>query len=219
MIVNENVVEYIEFLANENSIYLEEIRAFALKTNVPIIKRSSESLMKTILKLKKIDNILELGTAIGYSSLLMLENCSANIDTVENYHKRIEIAKKNFVNSIYKDRVNLIEGDISQILKALIDEDKKYDFIFLDAAKAQYINWLNDIKLLLNERGILFSDNILQDANIVESRFAINKRDKTIHKRLRKYLYTISHDKNFTTSIVPIGDGVALSVFSRRFDE
>lgn len=219
MITNERVNEYIEILSGENSKYLEEIRDFALLNSVPIIKRNSESFMKTILKVREIKHILELGTAIAYSTLLMAENCKAKIDTIENYPKRIELAKINLKNSPYKNRINLIEGDITEVLKKLLAENKKYDFIFLDAAKAQYVNWLDDIKLLLNEKGILFTDNVLQNADIAESRYAIDKRDKTIHKRLRQYLNMISKDADLQTSILPVGDGIALSVFSRRFNE
>ena len=175
--------------------------------------------MKTLLSMNKVNDILELGTAVAYSALVMAESCDAKITTIENYPKRIEKAKFNIANSNYSDRINLIEGDVTLVLQDLISEGKKYDFIFVDAAKAQYVNWLPSLKLLLRDRAVLFSDNILQDGSIVESRFAIDRRYRTIHQRLRQYLHMLTHDRDFTSSIIPVGDGVALSVFNGRINE
>ena len=175
--------------------------------------------MKTLLSMNKVNDILELGTAVAYSALVMAESCDAKITTIENYPKRIEKAKFNIANSNYSNRINLIEGDVTSVLQDLISEGKKYDFIFVDAAKAQYVNWLPSLKLLLRDRAVLFSDNILQDGSIVESRFAIDRRYRTIHQRLRQYLHMLTHDRDFTSSIIPVGDGVALSVFNGRINE
>lgn len=219
MIVNERIDEYIELLSKENSEYIERIREEALATDVPIIKRSSEAFMKSLLKIKRYTNILELGTAVAYSTLIIAENSEAKITTVEKFEPRIKIAKENIKFSKFKDRIELICEDVDIVLKNLVSQNKKYDFIFMDAAKAQYIKWLPDIKLLLEDEGILFSDNILQEGSIIESKFAIDRRDRTIHKRLREYLRALTSDKNLTTSIIPIGDGVALSIYNRRINE
>lgn len=219
MIVNERIDEYIELLSKENSEYIERIREEALATDVPIIKRSSEAFMKSLLKIKRYTNILELGTAVAYSTLIIAENSEAKITTVEKFEPRIKIAKENIKFSKFKDRIELICEDVDIVLKNLVIQNKKYDFIFMDAAKAQYIKWLPDIKLLLEDEGVLFSDNILQEGSIIESKFAIDKRDRTIHKRLREYLRALTSDKNLTTSIIPIGDGVALSIYNRRINE
>ena len=219
MIVNERIDEYIELLSNENSEYIERIREEALATDVPIIKRSSEAFMKSLLKIKRYTNILELGTAVAYSTLIIAENSEAKITTVEKFEPRIKIAKENIKFSKFKDRIELICEDVDIVLKNLVSQNKKYDFIFMDAAKAQYIKWLPDIKLLLEDEGVLFSDNILQEGSIIESKFAIDRRDRTIHKRLREYLRALTSDKNLTTSIIPIGDGVALSIYNRRINE
>ena len=219
MIVNERIDEYIELLSKENSEYIERIREEALATDVPIIKRSSEAFMKSLLKIKRYTNILELGTAVAYSTLIIAENSEAQITTVEKFEPRIKIAKENIKFSKFKDRIELICEDVDIVLKNLVSQNKKYDFIFMDAAKAQYIKWLPDIKLLLEDEGVLFSDNILQDGSIIESKFAIDRRDRTIHKRLREYLRALTSDKNLTTSIIPIGDGVALSIYNRRINE
>jgi hypothetical protein len=219
MIVNDRISEYIELLTDENSEYTENIRKRALEDGVPIIRRAGESFMKTLLSMNKVNDILELGTAVAYSALVMAESCDAKITTIENYPKRIEKAKFNIANSNYSNRINLIEGDVTSVLQDLISEGKKYDFIFVDAAKAQYVNWLPSLKLLLRDRAVLFSDNILQDGSIVESRFAIDRRYRTIHQRLRQYLHMLTHDRDFTSSIIPVGDGVALSVFNGRINE
>lgn len=219
MIVNERIDEYIELLSKENSEYIERIREEALATDVPIIKRSSEAFMKSLLKIKRYTNILELGTAVAYSTLIIAENSEAQITTVEKFEPRIKIAKENIKFSKFKDRIELICEDVDIVLKNLVSQNKKYDFIFMDAAKAQYIKWLPDIKLLLEDEGVLFSDNILQEGSIIESKFAIDRRDRTIHKRLREYLRALTSDKNLTTSIIPIGDGVALSIYNRRINE
>ena len=219
MIVNERIDEYIELLSKENSEYIERIREEALATDVPIIKRSSEAFMKSLLKIKRYANILELGTAVAYSTLIIAENSEAQITTVEKFEPRIKIAKENIKFSKFKDRIELICEDVDIVLKNLVIQNKKYDFIFMDAAKAQYIKWLPDIKLLLEDEGVLFSDNILQEGSIIESKFAIDRRDRTIHKRLREYLRALTSDKNLTTSIIPIGDGVALSIYNRRINE
>ena len=219
MIVNERIDEYIELLSKGNSEYIERIREEALATDVPIIKRSSEAFMKSLLKIKRYTNILELGTAVAYSTLIIAENSEAQITTVEKFEPRIKIAKENIKFSKFKDRIELICEDVDIVLKNLVSQNKKYDFIFMDAAKAQYIKWLPDIKLLLEDEGVLFSDNILQEGSIIESKFAIDRRDRTIHKRLREYLRALTSDKNLTTSIIPIGDGVALSIYNRRINE
>ena len=219
MIVNERIDEYIELLGKENSEYIERIREEALATDVPIIKRSSEAFMKSLLKIKRYTNILELGTAVAYSTLIIAENSEAQITTVEKFEPRIKIAKENIKFSKFKDRIELICEDVDIVLKNLVSQNKKYDFIFMDAAKAQYIKWLPDIKLLLEDEGVLFSDNILQEGSIIESKFAIDRRDRTIHKRLREYLRALTSDKNLTTSIIPIGYGVALSIYNRRINE
>ena len=131
------------------------------------------------------------------------------ITTIENYEKRIPIAKENFLRAGKQNVIELIEGDAAYVLKEL---KEPYDFIFMDAAKGQYINFLPEIMRLLKSGGVLVSDNVLQDGDIIESRFAVTRRNRTIHKRMRDYLYEITHVKELTTSVLPIGDGVTISV-------
>ena len=161
--------------------------------------------------MKQPKRILEVGTAIGFSALLMSEygpeDC--HITTIEKYEKRIPLAKENFAKAGKEDRITLLEGDAVEILKEL---EGTYDFIFMDAAKGQYLNFFEDTLKLLNEGGILVSDNVLQEGDIIQSRFAVTRRNRTIHSRMREYLYILTHDDRIETSILPVGDGVTVSV-------
>ena len=214
MIVDERVSSYIESLIAYNSDFLEELRKKALADNVPIIKRDTESFLKTLLLLKKPKRILEVGTAVAYSSLVMAETLKGNTDisTIENYEKRVLQARCNIADSPYGDIIHLIEGDASVILEELVQKEEKYDFIFMDAAKGQYINWLDLVLKLLNKEGVLCSDNVLQGGDIVQSRYLIERRDRSIHSRIREYLYELTHREGSSTTILSLGDGVALTV-------
>lgn len=217
MIVDERVSCYIKSLTACNSNFLEELREKALEDKVPIIKRETESLLKTLLLLKKPKKILEVGTAVAYSSLVMAEvlEGKTKISTIENYEKRVLEARKNIAGSNYSNTIHLIEEDASKVLKELVEKKEKYDFIFMDAAKGQYINWLEPVIKLLNKEGVLCSDNVLQGGDIVQSRYLIERRDRSIHSRLREYLYELTHREELSTTILSLGDGVALTVLKK----
>lgn len=211
MIVNERLVTYINSLDRGNTPFLNQLEMDALKNQVPIIRRETQSLLKVLLRIKTPSRILEVGTAVGFSSLLMStygpENC--RITTIENYDKRIPIARENFKKAGKEEQITLLEGDAREILKTL---EEPFDFIFMDAAKGQYIHFLPDILRLLSRGGILISDNVLQDGDIIESHFAVERRNRTIYKRMREYLSALKNSDVLETSILPLGDGVALSV-------
>ena len=211
MIVNERVVAYINSLDCGNSDICNTIEKEAIADEVPIIRKEMGNLLKVLLQLVQPERILEVGTAVGYSSILMSENMPENcrITTIENYDKRIPVARNNFKRAGKEDVITLIEGDAMEVLGKLTGP---YDFIFMDAAKGQYINYLPDIKRILRDGGLLISDNILQEGEIVESRYAVTRRNRTIHTRIREYVYELTHSEDFVTSIVPIGDGITLSV-------
>lgn len=211
MIVNERLTAYINSLERGNTHVLEEIEKEALKDYVPIIRKETQTLLKVLLQMNNPKNILEIGTAVGFSSILMgtYSNPECKITTIEKYEKRIPIAKANFKKADMADRITLLEGDALEILSNLEDE---FDFIFMDAAKGQYINFLPDANRLLKTGGVLVSDNVLQDGDIVESKYAVNRRNRTIHSRMREYLYEITHSDEFRTTVLPIGDGVTISV-------
>lgn len=211
MITNLKVLEYLDIISHVNSQTVEEIRSVAKENYIPIIKRDTENLLKFVLKMQNPKSILEIGCAVGYSAIIMLENSDADIVTVEKMPERVEEAKKNIKYANLEDRAKIIEGDAGEILERLVNENKKFDFIFMDAAKAQYITWLPTVKALLKDKGIIFSDNCLQEGDLLESSFAIRKRDKTIHKRMRDYIYLLLHDEDLESWIFSIGDGVLLS--------
>ena len=211
MIVDERMVAYINSLDVGNSALVNEIEEEALAAYVPIIRKEMQNFLKVILEIKRPKAILEVGTAIGFSALLMSEHVDedCHITTIEKYEPRIPIAKENFKRAGREHQITLLEGDAMEFLKTL---EGPYDFIFMDAAKGQYINFLPDILRLLSSGGILLSDNVLQDGDIIQSRFAVERRNRTIHSRMREYLYTLTHHEQLTTSLLPLGDGVTLSV-------
>jgi predicted O-methyltransferase YrrM len=211
MIVDERIVTFINSLDTKNSEILEVIEREALDDNVPIIRREMQSFLKVLLLVKKPMRILEVGTAVGFSALLMSEYTpeECTITTIENYEKRIPIARQNFVRAGKENRITLIEGDAMEVLGTL---KESYDFIFMDAAKGQYIHYFPEVMRLLSDGGLLVSDNVMQDGDVIESRFAVERRGRTIHARMREYLYELKHNDELVTSIVPLGDGVALSV-------
>lgn len=211
MIVDERMVSFINSLDAGNPAYLNELEEYARATDVPIVRTEMQSFLRLLMKAKKPHRILEVGTAIGFSALLMSEYApkDCQITTIEKYEKRIPLAKENFKKAGKEKQITLLEGDALAILPTLTQQ---YDFIFMDAAKGQYIHFLPDILKLLTPGGLLVSDNVLQDGDVLESRFAVTRRNRTIHSRMREYLYTLKHMDELTTAILPLGDGVAVSV-------
>lgn len=211
MITEERISTFINSFDAGNTPFLNELEVYALETNVPIIRPQMQSFLKLLLAIKKPKRILEVGTAIGFSALLMSEygpdDC--HITTIEKYEKRIPLAKENFKKAGKEEKITLLEGDATEILKNL---EGTYDFIFMDAAKGQYIHFLPDILRLMPEGGLLISDNVLQDGDVMESRYAVTRRDRTIHSRMREYLYELKHHEMLQTDILPVGDGVTVSV-------
>ena len=211
MIVDERMVTYIHSLETPEEPIIEQIEQEAKETFVPIIRKETQSFLKVLLLMKKPVRVLEVGTAIGYSAILMSHYLpkDGRITTIEKYEKRIPIARENFSRAAVADRITLLEGDALDIMKSL---EEPFDFIFMDAAKGQYIHYLPEAIRLLAPEGVLMSDNVLQDGDVIESRFAVERRNRTIHSRMREYLYELKHNERLQTSILPLGDGVALSV-------
>ncbi|MDD7147724.1 MAG: O-methyltransferase [Lachnospiraceae bacterium] len=208
---DDRIRTFINSLDSENPDYLNELEQYAKKTDVPIIRREMQSLLRVLLAMNSPRQILEVGTAIGFSALFMSEYApdDCHITTIEKYEKRIPLAKENFKKAGREDRITLLEGDATQILKEL---EGPYDMIFMDAAKGQYIHFLPEVLRLLPQGGVLISDNVLQDGDIIESRFAVTRRNRTIHARMREYLYEIKHNAGLETVILTLGDGTAVSV-------
>ena len=210
MVVDERLVTYINSLDRGNTEVLDTIEREALDSYVPIIRKEMQGFLKLLLAMQKPKRILEVGTAVGFSAILMAEYnpYPCEIITIENYDKRIPIARENFVRAGKEQQITLIEGDATEVLKTL---EEPFDLIFMDAAKGQYINFMPDILRLLKKDGVLVSDNVLQDGDIIESHFVVTRRNRTIHKRMREYLYELTHRDDLVTAVLPIGDGITLS--------
>ena len=210
MVVNERLVTYINSLDSGNTAILDTIEKEALDSYVPIIRKEMQSFLKLLLAMQKPKRILEVGTAVGFSAILMAEYnpYPGEIVTIENYEKRIPIARENFIRAEKEHQITLIEGDATEVLKIL---EEPFDMIFMDAAKGQYINFMPDILRLLRKDGVLVSDNVLQDGDIIESHFVVTRRNRTIHKRMREYLYELTHREDLVTAVLPIGDGITVS--------
>lgn len=212
MIVNERIVSYINSLNADNEGVLAEIENEAKAAGVPVIRKEMENFLKVMLAVKKPAGILEVGAAVGYSSILMSMNVDSDchITTIENYDIRIEQARHNIARAGKESQITLLEGDAMNILKDLPSQE--YDFVFMDAAKAQYINFLPEVLRVMKTSAVLISDNVLQEGSIAESRYAVTRRDRTIHAMMREYMYELTHMNELITSIVPIGDGITMSV-------
>jgi len=215
MIVDERITAYINSLEKELTPELLSLEKEAIDNHVPIIKKETQGLLKFLINLKQPTHILEVGTAIGFSALFMSEysKMDCKITTIEKVAMRLAEADKNLADLRFsqRDKITLKKGEALEVLKDLVKEKESYDFIFLDAAKAQYMSFLPEIMKLLGAHGMLVTDNVLQDGTVTNSRYSITRRDRTIHSRMREYLYTITHMEELDTVILPIGDGLALS--------
>jgi predicted O-methyltransferase YrrM len=188
---------------------LAEIRKKAREDHVPIIRDDTQRFMAFLMKMIQPRRILEIGTAVGFSALLMahFDDALEELVTIENYEPRIQEASENFGRS--DAPVTFLKGDASEILKTI---DGSFDFVFIDAAKGQYPDYLNLVRDHLTKGSVIVADNILQDGRILEPREALERRDRTIHKRIREYLDMVMADGSFQSTILPVGDGVAVSI-------
>lgn len=211
MIIDNRITEYLHSLEISRGELLDTIEKKAIEDGVPIIRSETAALLRSLTAALRPENILEIGTAVGYSALqmcqVMPENC--HITTIEKYEKRIPEAKENFRKAGEESRITFLEGDADMWLKEL--KGKQFDLVFMDAAKGQYLNWLPLLLDLMPVGAVLISDNVLKDGDVVQSRFAVQRRNRTIHSRMREYLYELKHMEEFETAVIPIGDGVTIS--------
>ena len=213
MILDERLSAYIDSLDAGESEFLEELRAGAEKRGVPIIRRQAQKFLAVLLQMKRPEDILEVGTAIGYSALFMADQLpKTDITTIELDKERAEEAGKHILSAGRQEQITVLTGDSAQLLPQLDEEGKKYDFIFLDAAKGQYIRLLPVLKKMLVSGGVLVTDNVLQDGTITDPRCLIERRDRTIYERVRDYNWAIMHDPVLTSCLLAVGDGMTVSV-------
>lgn len=206
------VKDFLMSLSSEHDDDILKLKEYAKENDVPIVRDETRDFLRFIMGIKKPASILEIGTAIAYSTLIMHRACNdAHIVTIEDFERRIIIAKENIDKYFDKSKIDLVESDAGLYLKENSNSEM-FDFVFLDAAKGQYINWIDDIKKLMTKKAILMADNIFKDGEILESKFLIKKRDRTIHKRMREFLKCITNDKDLDTYIFDIGDGISVSI-------
>lgn len=206
----ENYLEdYIENLQTYCPNELGELQKKAYEEGLPIIPKDVVKLLGFVLGIKKPKAILEIGMAVGFSSSYMSQFLPEDgyIKTIDRYPVMIERAKANFKKFNLEDKITVLEGDANDILPTL---DEKFDFVFMDAAKGQYITILPEVLRLTKVGGIIMADDILQEGRVAQDYFEIPKRQRTIHKRLNEFLQEITHNEKLRTSILTIGDGVAL---------
>lgn len=201
--------QFIEDLLNDTDFV--DIRKYAIENNVPIMNNQTKELIISILQILKPKTILEIGTAIGYSSLCFSKYTNADITTIELDEKTASIAQENF--NKYNVNVNLINDDA---MKALRNINQGFDFVFIDANKSRYLDYFKITSKLLNRGGIIIADNVLFRGEVCNDDI-MEKRKNTLVKRLRNFLAYITDLEDFTTSVIPIGDGLTLSV--RRDNE
>ena len=212
---SERISDFIKQYGSEREDILQRLRKKAEAEGVPIIREETEAFIRAIALLMKPRDILELGTAVGYSSIMLAltdESHASRIDTVEDWEPRIPLAKANIREAGLADRINLIHGDALAVMR---DMKKTYDLVFIDAAKGQYPDYLKEAMRLTRTGSVIIADNILQDGEIMESKFLVERRDRTIHKRIREFLEMVSKDERLETSILPVGDGITFSVRCR----
>jgi len=217
-IVDKLVEKYIREILPENEGIIKKLEEYAEKNSVPIIHPEVAKFLETIIKISKTQSILEVGTAIGYSALIFSEAMGnmGRIVTIEKRKDMHEIACKNIEEAGLASKITLIQGDAVDILPQI---EGKFDMIFLDAAKGHYQKFLLSCVEKLEDNGIIVSDNVLYKGMVASNEYLI-RRKITIVKRMRKYLQYISNHPQLTTSIIPIGDGVALTYKSgRNFSE
>lgn len=208
--INEDyITSYIRELTPPRSGLLQELERYAQENRVPIVQPEVGQLLRTLLRLQKPSSILEVGTAIGYSAILMGESLDDdwNITTLERNLDIISLAQINIDRAGYSDRIRIIPGDALETFPHLT---KKYDFIFLDASKGHYLEFFNYSAELLKPGGLIVSDNVLYQGMVAEDSL-VKRRKRTIVNRLREYLEHINSIEGYVSSIIPIGDGVALT--------
>lgn len=212
MIDYERMTSFIKSYIKDDEGELYNLYCKAKENGVPVMRETTRELMKVNLLVAKPSNILEIGTAVGYSSLYMSQYIGneAKITTIELDDNRYSEACINIKNFGKDNVISVIHGDAAEVLEGL--ENDMYDMVFVDAAKGQYINYYENVLRVLKKGGLMISDNVLQDGEIMESHFAVEKRNRTIHDRMREYLQVITNDNRLETAILSVGDGVAISV-------
>lgn len=215
----ERMEVFIEAMTPPGPVHLQDLELEALAAGVPIIRPQTQNLLRFFLTMKRPSRILEIGTAVGFSALFMQHYAPAEcrIITIEKDRVRAQKARENFARygristEDGQTGITLMEGDAIEVLGG-IREDESFDLVFMDAAKGQYIRFLPDAVRLLGSGGLLITDNILQEGEVLSSRFAVTRRNRTIHARMRTYIRALMEEERLETLLLPTGDGAAVSL-------
>ena len=214
-IIFDYVTDYINNTLGKSDEFLSELETYADENHVPIVTKDTAWFLRSLMAMQKPKKILEIGTAIGYSAILFAKYSNADIVTLEKDEETAFIAKENIEKAGLTDRIQVIVGDALESIK---DIDDKFDFVFLDANKSHYKDYLPDIMRNLTDDGVIVSDNILYKGMVANDEL-VTKRQKTIVKNLREYINILTNHDELVTSIIPIGDGVALSVRKEKTND
>lgn len=208
-LVEDYIAEYIENMLTDCPGKLGELQRKAYEEGLPIIPKDVVKLLGFILGIKKPKAILEIGMAVGFSASFMSQFLPEDgyIKTIDRYPVMIERARKNFKKFGLENKITILEGNANDILP---DMEEQFDFVFMDAAKGQYITILPDVLRLTKKGGIIMADDILQEGRVAQEYTEIPRRQRTIHKRLNEFLYEITHNEKLRTTVLTVGDGVAL---------
>ena len=214
MVEHKRFESFLESIPDRLPEHIIRLEIDNIRENIPIIRKGIQRIIRFMLEMKKPVDILEVGTATGFSAIFMLEFLSKNakITTIEKMEERAAKAEENFKKFDKNKQITLIKGDATDILTQLVSKGHTYDFIFMDAAKGQYINFFADVKKLLKCGGMLITDNMLQEGRLLDSRYTVVRRDRTIHSRMREYVNVLLTDKEFETMLLESGDGMAVSI-------
>ena len=208
-IINEDILHYLRTEQKQLTGSLGELEELAHENGVPVIPHETVVFLQFLLKQKQPKNVLEIGTAIGFSASLMAETLGedAKITTIDRFTVMIEKAKKNFEKLGLTDQVTLLEGDAADLLSSL---EGPYDFIFMDSAKSKYITFLPECLRLLSDDGVLMVDDVFQAGTVLQPIEEIPRKNRSIHRHLNEFLEEITKSSELTSTLLPLGDGVAL---------
>lgn len=207
-IVHPYITEYLHEVIPKHEGILKELEDYAERESVPIVQSETAQFLKTIVRMKRPERILEVGCAIGYSAILMAQETDGSISTLECSDEMFRIAGENIKKAELSDRIHIIHADAREYLKELTGE---YDMIFLDGPKAHYIHMLNDCVRLLKSGGILVADNVLYKGMTADEEHVV-RRKITIVKRLKHFIAAQMQRPDLETVLLPLGDGVTLAV-------
>ena len=218
VILNEEVTAFINQYYKSPNGQLAEMREFAEKEIVPIILKETEIYLNTLLPMIKPKKILEVGTAIGYSAIYFAIMCpDAEIFTIEKSEEAYNIALKNIEDAGFSDRIHCFLGDGEEQIEKMREEgEENFDLVFLDAAKSHYRRFTDSAIKICKDKAVILSDNIMQHGMTAVEVFLQYRKHRTNIRRMREFVEYISTDSKFRTSVLSIGDGIAVSIYNKE---